>query len=407
MSIRATTLLSLAVLAGLATGPAFATQSTEKADTYKNPAIKAGGSLSLTNLVGHVDVVAASDGVLTVDSKIEAAAGNDADAQSLAGKIKIETSVNGNAVTMKVDYPLDDFDEYFYNDKRHQSFIGIGNSNTSATYDGERVRINSGTFGSGVNLHVDFVVHVPKGVHVTVDNKVGMIEAEGVDAPLTLQSSSGDIRSAKGSDTLTTSTGSGDVTVEDHNGAVSMESGSGDLEVDQQKGGDVKLRTGSGDVKLEKLTGAVDGHTGSGNLELRNYTGSGAKMETGSGDITLSDVSGSLDLRAGSGDIRGTNLKSTTVIESHTGSGDVTLSGDLGDLVRLTADTGSGDIMIKTSRVPSLHIEATSDSGDLTVDLPGMQNVSSRHHEFRGDVNGGKGSAQLDAGSGDVSFTKD
>ncbi|HEY3860040.1 MAG TPA: DUF4097 family beta strand repeat-containing protein [Gammaproteobacteria bacterium] len=406
MSIRSTSLLCLAALAGLAAGPAFAAQSIEKADTYKNPAIKAGGSLALTNMVGHVDVVAASDGVLTVDSKIEAAAGSDADAQALAGKIKIETNVSGNTVTMTAKYPLDEYDEYFYNDKRHQTFLGIGSSSTTTRYDGERVRINGGSFGSGANLHVDFTVHVPKGVHVTVDNKVGMIEAAGVDAPLTLQSSSGDIKSSKGSDSFIADTGSGDVTVEDQAGAVQMNSGSGDLEVTRQKGGDVKVKTGSGDVKLEDVASAVNGHTGSGDMELRDFTGSGAEMETGSGDITLDDVSGSLDLRAGSGDIRGTGLKSTTVIESHTGSGDVDLSGDLGDLVRLTADTGSGSINIKTSRVPSLHIEATSDSGDLTVDLPGLQNVSSRHHEFRGDVNGAKGSAQLDAGSGDVSFTK-
>jgi DUF4097 and DUF4098 domain-containing protein YvlB len=406
MSIRSTSLLCLAALAGLAAGPAFAAQSAEKADTYKNPAIKAGGSLALTNMVGHIDVVAASDGVLTVDSKIEAAAGNDADAQALAGKIKIETNVSGNSVTMTVKYPLDEYDEYFYNDKRHQSFMGIGSSSTTTRYDGERVHIYGGNFGSGANLHVDFTVHVPKGVHVTVDNKVGMIEAVGVDAPLTLESSSGDIKSSKGGDSFTADTGSGDVTVEDQTGAVQMNSGSGDLEVTRQKGGDIKVKTGSGDVKLDNIASAVNGHTGSGDMELRDFTGSGAEMETGSGDITLDDVSGSLDLRAGSGDIRGTGLKSTTVIESHTGSGDVDLSGDLGDLVRLTADTGSGSINIKTSRVPSLHIEATSDSGDLTVDLPGLQNVSSHHHEFRGDVNGAKGSAQLDAGSGDVSFTK-
>ncbi|HEY4127701.1 MAG TPA: DUF4097 family beta strand repeat-containing protein [Gammaproteobacteria bacterium] len=406
MSTRTISLFCLAALAGLAAGPAFATQSAEKADTYKNPAIKAGGSLDLTNMLGHVDVVAATDGVLAVDSKIEAAAGSDADAQALLGKVKIETNVSGNKVTIDTKYPLDQYDEYFYNDKRHQAFIGIGTNNTTTTYDGERVRINSGTFGSGVNLHVDYVVHVPKGVRVVVDNKVGMIEAAGVDAPLTLESASGDIKSSKGGDSLVADTGSGDVTVEDQTGSVQMDSGSGDLEVSNQKGGDVKIKTGSGDVKLEEVASAVTGSTGSGDVELRKFTGSGADLDTGSGDITLQDVSGSLNLRAGSGDIRGSGLKSTTVIESHSGSGDVTLSGDLGDLVRLTADTGSGDIMITTSRVPSLHIEASSESGDLTVDLPGMQNVSSRHHEFRGDVNGGKGSAQLDAGSGDVSFTK-
>jgi DUF4097 and DUF4098 domain-containing protein YvlB len=407
MSIRPSTLFCLAALAGLAAGPAFAAPSAEKADTYKNPAIKAGGSLSLTNLVGHVDVVPATDGVLTVDSKVEAAAGSDADAQALTAKVKIETQVSGNAVTMKVDYPLDEYDEYFYNDKRHETFVGIGGSNTSTTYDGERVRINSGTFGSGVNLHVDFVVHVPKGVHVSVDNKVGMIEASGVDAPLTLASSSGDIKSSKGSDSISADTGSGDVTVDDQTGPIEMDSGSGDLTVTDQKGGDIKIKTGSGDVKLSHVSGGVHGRTGSGDVELRDYSGGGADLETGSGDIILDNASGSLNLRAGSGDIRGSGLKATTVIETHTGSGDVTLSGDLGDLVRLTADTGSGDIVIHTSRVPSLHIEATSESGDLDVDLPGMSNASSRHHEFRGDVNGGKGSAELDAGSGDVTFTKD
>ena len=407
MSIRPSALLCLAALASLVAGPAFAAPSAEKTDTYRNPAIKAGGSLTLTNLVGHVDVVAASDGVLAVDSKIEAAAEDDAHAQALTAKIKIETQVNGNDVTLTARYPLDEFDEYFYNDKHHETFMGIGSSNTSTSYDGERVRINSGTFGGGVNLHVDFVVHVPKGVHVTVDNKVGMIEASGVDAPLSLKSSSGDIKANKGSDSLNADTGSGDVTVEDQAGPIEMDSGSGDLSVTRQKGGDLTIKTGSGDVKLYDVTGSVHGRTGSGEVELHDYAGSGADLETGSGDITLEDASGSLNLRAGSGTIKGTGLKATTVIETHTGSGDVTLSGDLGDLVRLTADTGSGDIMIKTSRVPSLHIEASSDSGDLTVDLPGMQNVSSRHHEFRGDVNGGKGSAQLDAGSGDVSFTKD
>ena len=63
--------------------------------------------------------------------------------------------------------------------------------------------------------------------------------------------------------------------------------------------------------------------------------------------------------------------------------------------------------LIHTSRVPSLHIDATSDSGDVNVDLPNMQNVSTHHHSIRADVNGGKGSAQLEAGSGDVTFSKD
>jgi DUF4097 and DUF4098 domain-containing protein YvlB len=333
-----------------------------------------------------------------------AAAGSDADAQALAAKIKFEvTSADGGkGAVMMTKYPLDEYTDYYY----HGYGFSFGMSTTSTSYDGERVHISNGSFGSGANLHVDFVVHVPKGVHVSVDNKVGLIEASGVDAPINLKSSSGDMKSDKGSDRVTADTGSGDVTVTDHNGAVEMHSGSGDQILTRQKGGDVIIKTGSGDVKLKSVAGTVTGETGSGDITVEDYTGGGAELETGSGDIMLTGATGSMKLSTGSGDIRGTGIKAGQVVSTSTGSGSVNLDGDFGDVVRLSADSGSGDIVIHTSRVPSLHIEATSDSGDVDVDLPGMQNVSARHHSIRADVNGAKGSAQLEAGSGDVTFTK-
>jgi len=404
MSLRTSTLTALAALAALTAGPVAAAQSYTKSDTYKNAAIKAGGGLDLTNLVGHVSVVAASDGVLAVDSHVVAAAGSDQDAQALAAKINIETKVNGNQVEMVAHYPLDDYTTYYYHDR--DSFV-IGMSESSTEYDGTRVHVTNGTFGSGANLHVDFVVHVPKGMNVDIENKIGKIEASSVVGTLSVKSSSGDIDSKDGSGSFSAETGSGDVTVDTQSGAVSMHSGSGDLQLSHQNGGDVKIKTGSGDVKMVDVAGMVTGETGSGEVELRKYTGNGADLETGSGDITIEDATGSMKLSAGSGDIKASGLKGAKVIKTSTGSGDVTLSGDLGDLVRLTSDSGSGNIVIHTSRVPSLHISATSDSGDVNVDLPDMQNVAAHSHSIRADVNGAKGSAELEAGSGDVTFIKD
>lgn len=405
MSKPITALLLAVSLAALAAGPAEAAQSFEKTDTYKNPAIKAGSSFALTNLVGHVSVVAASDGVFSVDSKIVAADETDAKAQALAAKIKLETTATdgGKGAEMTAHYPLDEYGEYYYRTSRDFNF---GVSNTTTSYEGERVRISNGSFGSGANLHVDFVVHVPKGVHVSVDNKVGLIEASGVDAPLDLKSSSGDMKAEKGGDRFSADTGSGDVTVIDQNGAVDMHSGSGDLLLSRQKGGDVTIKTGSGDVKLTNVAGTVNGETGSGDITVNDYTGSGADLETGSGDITLTGATGSMKLSTGSGDIHGTGIKAGQVVQTSTGSGEVNLDGDFGDVVRLSADAGSGDIVIHTSRVPSAHISATSDSGDVNVDLPGMSNVSAKHHSIRADVNGAKGTIELEAGSGDVTFTK-
>jgi DUF4097 and DUF4098 domain-containing protein YvlB len=398
-------LLSLAgaTLALLAAAPAFAAPNFTKADTYKYPAIKAGGSLDLTNLVGHVTVVPTGDGVLAVDSSIVAAADSDADAQALAGKLHLDVQTHGNSVSIVAQYPLDEYDEYFY---RTGEGFNIGINNTTTTYEGTRVRISSGSFGAGANLHADFTVHVPKGVKVKVDNKVGLIEANGVDAPLELDSGSGDIKGGKNSGSLEADTGSGDITFNGHDGALDLQSGSGDVTVTQQKNGALQVETGSGDVTLDTVGGMLTARTGSGDVKLSQFTGGGGDLETGSGEISITDAGGSMKLRTGSGGIHATGFKSGEAVECHAGSGDIELDGDLSAVLRLTAESGSGDIVIHTSAVPSLHIDATSDSGDVDVDLPGMQNVSAHSHSIRADVNGAKGSAELEAGSGDVTFTK-
>jgi len=408
MHARITRLIppALAILALLAAGPAFAAQTYTKPDTHKYPAIKSGGSLDLTNLAGHVELVPADDGVLTVDSKIVAVASTDADAQALAAKIHLDVQTHGNSVSLMTRYPLDEYDRYFYRGE-DENGVNISFNTTTTTYDGERVHISTGSFGSGINLHVDYTVHVPQGVKVKVDNKVGLIEAKGVvKSPLELASGSGDIRGDHDSGGLKADTGSGDISFENTEGALDLHSGSGDITIGQQKNGDLKAETGSGDVKLDEVTGTVTARTGSGEVRLKQFTGPGADVETGSGGITLDDVGGSLKLRAGSGDIHASGLKAGEAVECHTGSGRIELEGDLSAVLRLTAESGSGDIVIHTSSLPSLHIEATSDSGDVDVDLPGMQNVSVHHHSFRADVNGAKGSAELESGSGDVTFSK-
>lgn len=404
MNARNLNLIPLAFLALSLAIPAEAAPSYTKPDTYKNPTIKGGGGVELTNMLGQVSVVPAADGVLAVDSRIVAAADSDAAAQALADKIRIETKVSGNHVTMLVHYPLDEYDRYFY--RRGEGF-NVGFDTTTTTYEGERVRISSGTFGEGVNLHVDFTVHLPQGVALKVDNKVGLIDAEGLaKSPLEFDSGSGDIKGSQLSGGLKADTGSGDITLDGEDGTLELATGSGDVSVVQQKGGDVKVKTGSGDAKLDGVTGMLNTRTGSGDVKLMHYSGPGAELETGSGDITVNGADGSMKLRTGSGHIVVSDYKAGEAVEAHAGSGDIDLDGDFGSVLRLSAESGSGDIVIHTSEVPSLHITATSDSGDVNVDLPGMQNVSLRHHAFRADVNGAKGSAELESGSGDVTFTK-
>jgi DUF4097 and DUF4098 domain-containing protein YvlB len=187
---------------------------------------------------------------------------------------------------------------------------------------------------------------------------------------------------------------------------VDLETGSGDVTVTQVKQGNSKIRSGSGDLKLEGLSGILTAVTGSGGVEVRSFSGNGMDIKTGSGDVTIDEATGSLKVRAGSGDIKTDEYKAGEAVDAHTGSGNIQLNGDLSAVVSLTAHSGSGDIVVHTSGLPSMHISAVSDSGDVDVDLPGMQNVTARPHSVDADINGAKGSADLEAGSGDVTFTK-
>jgi DUF4097 and DUF4098 domain-containing protein YvlB len=413
---------AVALYLGLSCTAWAAANQFQKTDTYRNPAIKAGGSLSLTNLLGQVSLEPATDGVLQIDSTIVTVGASDQEAQTLAGKIRVEVSASGNAVTAVAHYPVDEYDEYYY--PAEHNIFGITINNDSVRYEGARVHVSTGTFGSGINVHVDFVVHVPKGVRVAVDHKVGKITAHDLVAPLSVKTSSADLKTDNDTGDLDVDTGSGDLDISNQSGDLDIGTGSGDVGIEQQKGGNVHINTGSGDVKLSDLSGGLETVTGSGDVDIdrlngdsiRLQTGSGEidlshanaksiNLRTGSGDMTLKSVSGSLTTRAGSGDLHATDFKAGEELDFHSGSGDVHVEGDLSAVTRLTADTGSGDITLRTAAIPSLHISATSDSGDVNVDLPGLEKVSARAHTISGDVNGAKGVADMESGSGDINFT--
>ncbi|HEV2213593.1 MAG TPA: DUF4097 family beta strand repeat-containing protein, partial [Gammaproteobacteria bacterium] len=352
-----------------------------------------------------------------------AVAASDQEAQQLIGKARLNVSGSGQSVTAEVEYPLDEYDDYYY-PPEHSYGFGLSLNNDTVSYMGRRVHVSTGSLGSGINLHVDLLVKLPKGVKLTLDHKVGKVTGSGLASALDIHTSSADVRIEKHSGDISADTGSGDLEFSDTTGALDLHTGSGDVDLRHQKGGDIVFHTGSGDVKLTDAEGSVDGEcgsgdvvidtlkagtvkleTGSGDIDLSQATARSLTLRSGSGDLTLSDVSGSLETHTGSGDLHATGFKAGDSLKFHSGSGEVRLSGDLGAVTSLEADTGSGDIHLRTSGIPSWHISATSHSGDVDVDLPNLQNVSTHEGSFRADVNGGKGTVDIESGSGDISVS--
>ena len=374
-----TVLLLLAMTAGTARA------ATHDAVLEKSIPTAGVHTLQFQNLAGTLTLGTTTGDAIVVKAHVVAEGSSDAAAAKLAARIALDLEQTGDAAYLTVSYPVDDYDNYLYHAP------GLSGGTVHVRYMDTRVTVNGGFFllSAGVPLHVDVDIRVPKGIKVHAENGAGAITSDGLSGGLYAKVHDGSVTDSHSSGEDYLDTGSGDVHVSAHQGTAKADTGSGDAVFEDVTGDEVYADTGSGDVTMQHCKAAL------------------LYADTGSGDVKLDDVQGSLHLDTGSGGVDGTGVISGEKIYADTGSGHVHLDGDLSAVLDMYVDTGSGDITIKTSRAPSLHIDASSNSGDLTVDLPGMQNVSSRHHEFRADVNGGKGTAKLDAGSGDVSFTKD
>ena len=328
-------------------------------------------AVELENLAGRVEIrrAAAGAGRLTAVVHGDDSAGKTG--RQWADTLEVEVEQRGARLIVKAYYPLDDHRRYHYPELGKKTRIEpswledwIGDWNTSAEYQGRRVKISGHASSGAPTLWADFTLEVPEGVSVNVKNLVGHISSTGVAGSQVLDSSSGDIDVSSARGDLDADTGSGDVVVTDHEGDLTADTGSGDVELAGVRASHISADTGSGDVRLERCAGAIQANTGSGNIVGREL-------------------------------VVGRRL------EADTGSGDVKLSGDFAAVRDMTIDTGSGDVSLVFVAVPSVQLVVSTGSGDIDVDVAAMRVRRSRD-EFVADLAGAEGTATIDTGSGDV-----
>jgi DUF4097 and DUF4098 domain-containing protein YvlB len=362
----------IVVLLALAV-PASAFAAThERKETVRGAKAR---SLSVDNLAGAVKLEPTSGGEFIVAFTVVGGGDDAAEAKAMAERIKFETKLDGDRLTIQVRYPTDEFRSFYYDDGRG------GSSNTQSTYMGERVRVSSRS--GGADLHVDAVVQVPKGASARYANLVGDIKADKVVGDLDLDTGSGSVSARNGQGRVDADTGSGDVTVTDHVGEVDAD-------------------TGSGDIELERVKGDLSADTGSGEVTLRKVTATRIDIDTGSGGIEIEDSSGSLEADTGSGGVRTRNYTAGERLEIDTGSGGARIQGDLGAVRDLHIDTGSGGVTLDSTTPLDLKLHVSVGSGDVDVDAPGMRDVRDREDEFEATLGQGRGRAEIETGSGGV-----
>jgi hypothetical protein len=329
------------------------------------------GDAAIYNLVGKLRVEP-GNGAVTVEMTRTGAD---------AARLKVAQGEIGGRSTLRVIYPSDairyaaggeksstrlrvredgtfgDFDDD--NDDRHERH------GRHAGEEGRRVTISSE--GPGLAARADLLVRVPRGQRVAVFLAVGAVTVGNVDGDLRVDASSAPV----------TATGTR---------------------------GALKIEVGSGPVQVAEATGELDVDTGSGSVDLSRVRGGPLSVETGSGDITATDLeSTGLTVETGSGDIRLTGVAAPE-LSLEAGSGGITAELRR-DVASLEVQTGSGDIAIRAPASLGATVEIETSSGDIDTDFPLQVTRRGRDH-VSGSIGDGKGTIEIETGSGQVSLLK-
>ncbi|MFQ5700545.1 MAG: DUF4097 domain-containing protein [Acidobacteriota bacterium] len=321
-----------------------------------------GSGFAVENLAGTMTIGPGNG------SKVAATATVHAEDDSLMDSVRFEQVRGKNGrPTMRVVYPVGEHSTFRYTGGGSDggSFLGRlfgGNSSTSTTYDGERVKVSS---NRGVLLYADVEVRLPSGgVDGFFRNVMGKVLARDVEGTLSFDS------------------GSGDIAIENVSGMISAD-------------------TGSGEVKAERINGSFKGDTGSGDIHVVDFHGEAINCDTGSGDVRIESARARLiEADTGSGDIRVEDSE-TREFEADTGSGDVYLETEGSLLENVSADTGSGDVVLVLG--PDASFEARGDigSGDIISHYSDAEAIVHRREVIgyrRGDA---RTRIRVDTGSGD------
>lgn len=321
-----------------------------------------GDDVAIYNLAGEVTVTGGQGS----DVAVEVMRGG-RDGQRLDVQIG---EIDGRQA-LRVMYPSD---QISYNPGR-----GGGNTTVTVRPDGtwggdgiggwfsrsDRVRIASR--GGGLDAHADLRITVPEGRRIAIHLAVGRITAANVNGRVILDTHSGGVEARDMTGYLNIDTGSGTVAVQGMDGDLEIDTGSGGVRVSDVTGQEIGIDTGSGGVEADGLAARrIDIDTGSGSITMRHSSARDIRLDTGSGSVRA-DLTEEID--------------------------------------RLVVDTGSGSVTVRLPAELSARVAIETGSGGIETDFPVMITRRARD-ELHGTIGDGRGTIEIDTGSGSVRLLK-
>ena len=341
-------------------------------------------SLTVSSLIGKVDIGPATGSQFEVDVSVRGADG-------VPGNIKLEKSTRGSRARLAVEFPVDEERRYVYPEfSRRRAQLWSAQRSGSESLLGEILRSISGRririerAGSGLEAWADVTIRVPEGRALKVELGAGDIDVSDVTADLDLNTRAGMAEAAGLVGDVEIVVGSGGLAVQDVRGRLVMDTGSGKARLDRFEGDTLSIDTGSGSVAVTEVSAkTIDIDTGSGGVTVDGVEAKSLSIDTGSGNVRIESAGAD-----------------AAVID--TGSGSVHLAlermGD-GDF---EIDTGSGGIVMLVPDDLSARFDIDIGSGGIDVDVPITKTLHKSRGEMRFVVGDGAATVVLDTGSGSV-----
>ena len=341
-------------------------------------------SLSISNLIGKVQISRATGDDFEVEVSVRGADGT-------RENVRLDEDTRGSRARLAVRFPVDDERRYVYPEfSRRRANLWSRRQGSSDSLLGEILRSMSGRririerSGSGLEAWADVTIRVPEGRSLKVELGAGDIDVSEVAADLELRTRAGVAEAA------------------DLDGDVKIGVGSGELAV-QDVRGRLVMDTGSGRARLDRFTGtALVIDTGSGSVAVTEAAADTVAIDTGSGGVTVKGLdAGRLAIDTGSGNVR-VESAGADAAEIDTGSGGVHLALERMGHGRFEIDTGSGGIVMLVPDDLSARFDIDIGSGGIDVDVPIEKTLHKSRGEMRFVAGDGEANVILDTGSGSV-----
>lgn len=266
---------------------------------------------SIANPFGDVEVVATEGNELKVSAKIEARGATLAIARDAARATEIHTATEGNIIKVEVFGPA-------------------------------REREGQGRVLRDRRVQVDFVVSVPSGLEVRVNNAFGNVRVNGMRQAVYVENSFGPVEVQNVQGSIDVRNRFGDISVLGAGGSLCIENRTGRVRVDGA--GETTIKNNFGEVNASNINGQLDVTNSHGAVEIHKASGY-VKVSNQFGAVSIDDPGTGVEVRNSAGEVKvGIVRPITKDCFLSTKFGDISLSLLSGVKADITANTRLGRI---------------------------------------------------------------